>query len=439
MALVHHSSPECITSGFSIFDVPATSIDTDEVCEVQFFPINSISAGGPIEFQVTTSGSSYYLDLDQTFLKCQIRVKHNGGGNLGADDKVSIVNNSLHSLFQQIDVYLNETLVSASDSAYAYRSYLENLLSFSKEAKASQLCCEGWFTDEAGKFDNVDTTKNDANKGLLARKLWIKQSKLFEMYGKLHLDWFQQGRHLLNSVDVRLRLIRNPDKFVLLCGDNTQAPKVEIVSAILYVKKVKASSNILIAHAKVLQDASAKYIIRKVECKVFSIPTGAMEGSVDSAIVGPLPTIVGVGLVGATAFSGTYATNPFNFKNFDVNHIALCVDGRMVPNHPYTPNFTDDLYVRDYLSLFSATGRLQRDKGLDLTYNDYKNGNCLHFFDLTPDACATGNHMSLNRQGTVRLELKFGTALTQGINIILYCAYQTVSEIDKNRSILTET
>jgi len=49
------------------------------------------------------------------------------------------VNLFLHSLFSQVDISLNGTLITASTSTYPYRAMLETLLSYGEDAKTSQL------------------------------------------------------------------------------------------------------------------------------------------------------------------------------------------------------------------------------------------------------------------------------------------------------------
>ena len=53
--------------------------------------------------------------------------------------KVTPVNNFLHSLFNQVDVFFNQKLVSPPNNAYAYRAYIESLLNYSPAAKESHL------------------------------------------------------------------------------------------------------------------------------------------------------------------------------------------------------------------------------------------------------------------------------------------------------------
>lgn len=432
MALIHHASGECASGGFELFDLPPTAVDVQDVCVIQYHPINTITASSPLEFQVASSGSDYFIDLDECYLNLQVKVTQSNGDEIKGTDKIAPVNNFLHSLFQQVDLDLNEVRVSSSDGNYGFKAYIENLLSFTAESKFSLLCTEGWYADTAGKFSS---TAGDENDGFKKRREAILGGKTWDLMGKLHLDWFLQQRYLLNSVDIRLRFIRQNAKFALMCGDDNSEPKIDIVKAVLYVKKVKPSSDIILAHSKVLAGANAKYFLKKVECKAFTVPSKTADGSIDSAIVGALPSFVVVGLIKNSAYTGNFKENPFEFQHFDLSHIALVVDGKTIPHHAYTPDFDNNLYVRDYLSLYTATGRHQSDKGLGISFNSYKGGNILHAFDLSIDQCSTGNHLSLARQGSMRVELKFRKALTESVTVLLYCAYQTVAEIDKNRNV----
>jgi len=53
--------------------------------------------------------------------------------------KIGPVNHLLHFMFNQIDVYFNQKLVSPPNNAYAYRAYIETLLSYASPARNSHL------------------------------------------------------------------------------------------------------------------------------------------------------------------------------------------------------------------------------------------------------------------------------------------------------------
>ena len=110
-----------------------------------------------------------------------------------------------------MDVYLNSSLVTHSNNNYPYRAYIENLLSFGQEAKNSQLSALLWHRNTSEHFDTLGAT----NLGYTKQKALAAESKEIDMMGKLHLDLFFQNRYLLNGVEVRLRLIRSNDLFLL--------------------------------------------------------------------------------------------------------------------------------------------------------------------------------------------------------------------------------
>ena len=68
-------------------------------------------------------------------------------------DYVGRVNLFLHSQFQQVDVSLNDVQVSQSAGKYAYRAYIESLLSYGPQAKTLQLTAALYYKDTAGNMD----------------------------------------------------------------------------------------------------------------------------------------------------------------------------------------------------------------------------------------------------------------------------------------------
>ena len=45
---------------------------------------------------------------------------------------------------------------------------------------------------------------------------------------------------------------------------------------------------------------------------------------------------------------GSVFHNPFNFYHFKLNQFALRVNGELINNKEYAPNFTSGKYVREY-------------------------------------------------------------------------------------------
>ena len=89
-----------------------------------------------------------YIDLANTYLLVRAKVVRGVGTDLADDSPVAPVN-WLHSLFSQVDVYLDDTLVTPSSNTYPFCAYVDTLLSYGAEAKNTQHTSQLWYKDTA--------------------------------------------------------------------------------------------------------------------------------------------------------------------------------------------------------------------------------------------------------------------------------------------------
>ena len=234
------------------------------------------------------------------------------GTDIADDTPVAPVNNWLHSLFSQVDVHLNDTLVTPSSNTYPFRAYVETLLSYGAEAKKTQLTSQLWYKDTAGHMEA--TQENAGNAGLVERRRHIAGSRVVEMMGRLHVDLFMQDRFLINGVTVKIRLVRSKDAFSLMAGGANPDYKVRIVDAVLFVRKAVLSSTVAMAHIRALEKGTAKYPLRPVDCKVYSIAQGSMSSTHENLFLGTLPKRIILWCVDNDALNGAFGKNPFHAK-----------------------------------------------------------------------------------------------------------------------------
>lgn len=433
MAFLHSNSCECVKSELDLFSLPPTQTSIENGDWVQYKPLASLTDDSPIEFVIPGHGDEY-IDLSHTMLNVHAKIVKSDGTKLEDNVKVGPVNNWLHSLFSQVDVYLNQRLVSTPGNTYAYRSYIETLLNYGPAAKESHLTSALWYNDEAGDMDDVE----DANDGLVNRREFTAKSTPVDMLGHIHSDIFNQEKFLINGVELRVRLIRSRDAFSLLAKDANY--KVNIIEANLYARRVRINPAVLLAHSKTLAMTTAKYPITKVEVKNITIPSGVQGKTLDNIFLGQLPKRVIVGFVSNTAFIGNYKTNPFNFQSFNVNFFSLYIDGRQIPSKPLQPSYSgSNQFVHAYHTLYSGTGIHFMNDGNSIPREHYAKGNCLMAFDLTPDLSAnTLSHWNLVRHGSLRIEVRFEAALTETINCLVYGEFDNVVEIDKDRNVIVD-
>lgn len=432
MAFIHELSCECTKSECDLFAVPATQTTIENGCWIEYHPLSSVTDGSPIEFEITGSGEDY-VDFANSYLLVKAKITRANGNNIAADANVGPVNLFLHSMFSQVDVALNGTSITAATNTYPYRSIIETLLSYGNEAKQSQLTSALFYKDQAGRMDVIDFAEANRNSGLFKRSEFMSESKVVDMMGRIHADIFFQERYMLNEVNIKIKLVRSKNTFCLMSANQFV---VKIMSAILYVRKVKLSPSVFLAHAKALETSTAKYPIRRVVCKSFTVPAGFLDVSHEKLLTGQLPTRIVVGLVDNEAFNGSLQRNPFNFQHFNLNEIALYMDGQQQHSiKPLHPDYENNNYISAYLSLFTGTGKINRDDGNFIDRSEYADGYALYAFDLSPDL-AEDDHFNLARHGSVRLVLKFSEALARTITVIAYAEFENVIEIDRNRNII---
>ena len=435
MALVHDHSVPCTKSEMELFGIPPTQMVIEDSEYVEYRPFGGLNPLGPLEFVIPGTGSKY-VDINNTQLYIKAKITKSDGSNCAEADKVAPVNLLLHSMFSQVDVALNGKLISDSTPTYPYRSMIETLLNYDKEAKDTHLQSQFYFKDTAGHMDFHDLSADSIdNAGLKSRFNKTKTSKTFEMMGPIHADIFSQNNVLLPGVEVRLKLHRSKDSFCLISKVTDAEYRVHILDAILYVRKLTCSDTHVINDIVTLNKEPAKYKIRRTIIRNITIPTGTQDLQRDNVFLGELPKRVVLALVDTAAFNGSYIKNPFRFQSFKVNYLALHVDEKQYPATPLTPNFADHRTLRSYLQLFAATGRLYGDGGIDITPIDFLDGYTLFAFDLTPDG-SHGQHYTVNKRGNLRVDLKFAEALTATTNLLIYAEFDNIIEVDKNRNII---
>ncbi|XP_034243508.1 uncharacterized protein F54H12.2-like [Thrips palmi] len=434
MAFMHAASSECLRSELDLWIIPPTQTALESTHWVPYKPLTTLDSSNTVEFSIPGVGHEY-IDPAHTLLYVKAKIVKADGTDIVANDQndAAPVNYALHALWSQVDVSLNQKVISHSSMTYAYRAYIESLMNYDASAKKSHMTQRMWYEDTPGHFDSLDGREN---LGLAWRRSRTSNSRQFELMGPLHIDFFNQDHFLLNNVEMRIKLIRNRDAFTLMSTAGTE--RIKLLDATLYIRKVAISPSVMLGHAQALEKSPAKYPVNRVDIKTVTITQGLRDKNLDNLFMNQLPQRIIIGFVDNRAFNGDYARNGFNFQHFNINYLSLMVDGHPVPSQPLTPDFGNGLYMESYNTLFCGTGIHWKDEGNNISYSDYPGGNTLFCFDLSPDLSASEPHWNLQKQGTLRLELKFSAPLAQPINCIVYAEFQNLIEIDKHRNVVVD-
>lgn len=415
---MHRESCMCGMESLELFQVPPTNIALQESKWMEYYPVASTlnSDTAPIEFDIQGQGDEF-IDLSQTYLQVVCKFTKGDGSNLtGLNSNSTPVNNILHSLFTEIDVTLNGKIISPGTDTYPYKAYLEKLLSYRSNTLETQMkSCSLWEKDTAGHMDdakldaatqsksqfdvpagdnpkvtvtaaNLELSYPDGakNEGLRKRHDIIEDSKKLTLIDRLYLDLFQQDIFIPNGVDIRLRFNRAKSDFYMMTAAGSTG-KVSIISILLWVRNVKPAPTVLNAINQRLNTETAKYPLRRVEVKTFTIPNGIQSKISDHLFQGQMPKRLVIGFVPNASFNGDFTKNPFNFKNYKVKKLEVSINGDTISTRPFEPDFTNYLYLRSYLSLYQGLGKFGSDWAPDINFEEYKDGYTLWCIDFTKD------------------------------------------------------
>jgi len=118
--------------------LPADSVQHGEGQLKEYHPLTTVADGSPIEFDVDASGEDYIV-FANTMLYVKAKITRGDGTNLAVDSPIGPSNLFLHSLFSQVDVSFNGTLIIDSTNTYPYRAIIKTLVSYGEDAKRTQL------------------------------------------------------------------------------------------------------------------------------------------------------------------------------------------------------------------------------------------------------------------------------------------------------------
>jgi hypothetical protein len=395
-------------------------------------PLNSTH--DPYEFVIHPQGMQY-IHLAKTRLFVQLKVVNADGTNMLSTANVAPCNLMGHSLWKAIDLKLGGTEYPDLGNTHAnYKAYLETVLSYCYSAANSHLKASQFEMDSAGLFDIL--TPND-NQVFKHRKTLIAGSKSLQIYGPVHCDFLQIDRLLPPGISLSLKFTRAPDNFVLMTDDAGKAYKIVIEDIKLYVRHVTLSDSIVRDHIMQFETKSAIYPMSKNTIQTYVFPAGHQKFHVTNIVSDLFPKTIIVTFLSSGALNGSYALNPYNFKHFGLNFAVLKLNGELVPSDPYTPDFDNNLFVREYRDVFDNIGVSHDDIGNCLTPSLYKGGLFFLAWDLSPDMC-NGYHCHPKRTGHIDLELGFKAALTETLNVLTFTTFDAQVLIDKSNKVTIE-
>lgn len=397
--------------------------------ETEYYPITPLTAGESIQFDIPESTTQ--LTDPNFFLKIKAKIVEGDGTVLKDNAAVAPVNLTLHSLFRDIVLKANGTIISQATGTYSYRAYIETNYTYSSPAKNGAIGLPQCYIKEtAGKFNAVTLASNTS---FDKRVNMFAKSKEVEMGGRIHCDIFLQKHLIVPGVNFSITLIPSTKQFHLMSGTANAAEKLVITKIVLKVRRLNITSSCLLNIERSLEKTPFEYAVRHAVVRTAHVSAG--QSMISNYIIsnGQIPRIVIITFLQASAFQGDYMINPYNFSLKRCQSAQVSVNGKLVPPLPYTPKSS---MIDVYLNCLKMVNKFYADTDNSLNFEDFQeNGHPILPFDLFPHEAG----ISPKTNGVVTFTGQWGPAdFDDNYIMVYYLLYDNVISIDSRKNLILD-
>ena len=259
--------------------------------EQEIYPTTSLDENC-IEFEFQTDWN-YYVDLRQSFLALKLKFFKGRGydtyeseenkkehkdesdvftetSNDDSEEKevarVTFVNNIMHSIFSNVEVYINNQQIYNSNGLYAHKSYISNNFKAAISEYKGVLHCEGYDYEQ-----DPEDISNPLPEPIFTRRMkLLSRPDGLMLYGKLGIDFFSTSELLHPNMRITLRLIRARPIFYMI-SDNSNV-SLGIVDCSLYTRRIALKDDYHKKRMDMLAYAPVEYNYLETLAKTFIIP-----------------------------------------------------------------------------------------------------------------------------------------------------------------------
>ena len=361
--------------------------------------------------------------MDDSYKK-EARKEHNEADKKAdaADDNtvplITHVNNIMHSIFSNVEVYINNQQIYNSNGLYAHKSYISNNFKGAISEYKGVLHCEG-YDFEANPEDAMDNPLEDP---FFSRRMkMFSRPDGFMLYGKLGVDFFTTSELLYPNMKVRIRLIRARPNFYMISGN----PNVSlgIVDCSLYNRRITLKDDYHKKRMDMLAYSPVEYNYLETLAKTFIIPARQNQFIQENIFNNAPIRRIAIAMNTNSAFTGSFTENPYWYQQFGLRHIRILRGGQSVVDYDTSDN------CRLYVTTMRAMNF--HDDLPSIPIDNFKDHYVL-VFDLTSMQDATEHcHYPELIGEPLRLELNFNEALESVTEVSILGERMSSVAVDK--------
>ena len=216
-------------TSLDIFSVPSTDYSLQGYRMVPYHKLScSIT---PMKFSVQQLDD--YKDLNRSFFVIDLRLSTAATNSIVADANSAsddddtkftyAVNNLAHTIFKQINVRFNGTLMTEQTDTYAYSAYIQTLLNYSQDDLETLLAPQGWAnllnvppTLTSGGGDDISMLAgylHNSSHALKTQTIPFRGNNVVRLIMRPYLPAFHTGKIMVPGVEMNFELHFNSPDF----------------------------------------------------------------------------------------------------------------------------------------------------------------------------------------------------------------------------------
>ena len=317
--------------------------------EQETYPTTSLDKNC-IEFEFQTD-RNYYVDLRQSFLALKLKfVKRRGYDTYESEEKkmehkdesvvftetgdddseeeevarVAYVNNIMHSIFSNVEVYMNNQQIYNFNGLYAHKSYISNNFKAAISEYKGVLHREGYDDEQV-----PEDISNHIPDPLFTRRMkLLSRPDGFMLYGNLGIDFFSASELLYPNMKIRLRLIKARPNFYMI-SDNPNV-SLGVVDCSLYTRRIALKDDYHKKRMDMLAYAPVEYKYLETLANIFIIPARQNQFIQENISNNAPIRRVAIAMNTNFAFTGSFTENLFWYQPFDLRQIRILRGGQPI-------------------------------------------------------------------------------------------------------------
>ena len=148
--------------------------------------------------------------------------------------RVTYVNNIMHSIFSNVEVYKNNQQIYNSNGLYAHNSYISNNFKAAISEYKGVFHCEGYDYEQG-----PEDISNPLPDPFFTRRMkLLSRPDGFMLYGKLGIDFFSTSELLYANMKITLELIRARPNFYKISDNQNVSRGIVLFTLVVLLSRM---------------------------------------------------------------------------------------------------------------------------------------------------------------------------------------------------------